>query len=261
MKQYKLIRIYPGSPVIGTKISAIGSSSVEYFDEKSRFVISRPNEHPEFWEEIVEKDYEILSFDKGSTKIDKNKLWLSFKTNGTNTRINESEMIKRNHLIHSIKRLSDGEIFTIGEIIEGYLNTGIKEISVSNDGKLTIITDANGLGCSSDKLSWKLAALKKMKQPLFKTEDVVDIFEGDKVYYVETTDFEDLNYKVNEYTVKIASRFVSDKSLHSFSTKEKAEEFIIFNKPCLSIKDVQFLKSIVFNYWDIALKELVKSKL
>jgi len=85
---------------------------------------------------------------------------------------------------------------------------------------------------------WQEVVAKDYKVPLFTTEDGVDVFKGDKVYYVETEDMESANYKVNEYTVKESGRFTSDKSLHAFSTKEKAEEYILMNKPCLSLNDL-----------------------
>ena len=49
--------------------------------------------------------------------------------------------------------------------------------------------------------------------------------------------------------------------LKYFSTKEKAEEYILMNKPCLSINDLQFLKREAIIYWDNKLKDLVKTKL
>jgi hypothetical protein len=113
MKQYKLIKEYPGSPKLDTKIiksniyRKTGKEVIQSFMIKGEvwFKLDDPENYPEFWELVVEKDYEILSFDKGSIEIDKNGLWLSFRTNGTDTRIDENKMIERSHLIHSVKRL------------------------------------------------------------------------------------------------------------------------------------------------------------
>lgn len=49
MKKYKLIKEYPGSPGLG-------------YITSSENLIRLYREYPEFWEEIVEKDYEILSW-------------------------------------------------------------------------------------------------------------------------------------------------------------------------------------------------------
>jgi hypothetical protein len=116
MKKYKLIKEYPDSPKLET-IVEVEKDGYIYWNVNSnknnptKYIHnSSIKQYKEFWQEVVEKDYEILSFDKGSIEIDKNNLWLSFRTNGTDTRIDENKMIERGHLIHSVKRLSDGEI-------------------------------------------------------------------------------------------------------------------------------------------------------
>ena len=68
-KKYKLIKEYPGSPELG-------------IIAEERYVMK---DQPEYWEEVVEKDYEILI-----------------------SRVVPQEIL-------SVKRLSDGEVFTIGD--------------------------------------------------------------------------------------------------------------------------------------------------
>lgn len=53
------------------------------------------------WQEVVEKDYEILSWRNKNSKT------ISHLLSG------------KNHEIHSVKRLSDGEVFTIGDMTTG----------------------------------------------------------------------------------------------------------------------------------------------
>ena len=69
--------------------------------------------YPEFWEEIKEKEYEILSF------MDKNIIFnLSDKVYQPNADIDFDCGLKyclNNFKIHSIRRLSDGEVFTLGD--------------------------------------------------------------------------------------------------------------------------------------------------
>lgn len=55
MIEYKLIKEYPGSPPLGTKIDENG------FDG-SMTTLCNPEKYPEFWEKIDEKAYEVLSF-------------------------------------------------------------------------------------------------------------------------------------------------------------------------------------------------------
>ena len=107
---------------------------------------------------------------------------------------------------------------------------------------------------------WELV-VEKAKQPLFTTEDGVDIFEGDKVYYIETNDTTENSFKVNEYTIQYSGRFLSDNTLHSFSTKEKAEEYILLNKPVLSLNDVMDCFDCSVLMTKNRLKIIVKSKI
>jgi hypothetical protein len=86
--------------------------------------------------------------------------------------------------------------------------------------------------------------VEKVKQPLFTTEDGVDIFKGDKTYYV----FNDLTPECNsgfKCKWKVRGGFYQNYQVNQgneyykvFSTKEKAEEYILLNKPCLSINDI-----------------------
>lgn len=74
-----------------------------------------------------------------------------------------------------------------------------------------------------------------VKQPLFTTEDGVDIFEGD-IYFLVT---EKYNYGI-AYTRNNSNY---SKTLQNnnkrFSTKEAAEEYVLLNKPCLSLKEIK----------------------
>ena len=63
MKKIKLIRKYPGSPKLGTeltpKVDKENYNTNNFYWEGSWF---NPNDFCEFWEEIVDPDYESLSF-------------------------------------------------------------------------------------------------------------------------------------------------------------------------------------------------------
>ena len=107
--------------------------------------------------------------------------------------------------------------------------------------------------------------INKIKPVLFKTEDGVDIFETTAVHWVVVTN-KSINKNVPYYLYELkfckAHLKLDLKNEYKlFSTKEKAEEYIIMNKPCLSINDIQKLKNIVFKDWDSYLKQTVKFKL
>ena len=60
MKSYKLIKTYPSSPEIGTiVIPKIGDGKpCDYYISRNWI---NPLDYPDFWEEVVELDYEILT--------------------------------------------------------------------------------------------------------------------------------------------------------------------------------------------------------
>lgn len=99
---------------------------------------------------------------------------------------------------------------------------------------------------------------KEIKQPLFITEDKVEIFEDNIILFYITNSWKISTFKyINEYCIGISSKIGFDKY---FSTEKAANEYILMNKPCLSILDV--IRNRTVNDYDInKLKELVKSKL
>ena len=149
------------------------------------------------------------------------------------------------------------------------LNTEIIESTIYGASSVSVIKSFMIKGEEEFRLSnpknypefWEEVVEKdKVKQPLFKTEDGVDIFKGDEYFY--TTDlFVCVKSKAEKYsTTGIASTGI----WKDFSTKEKAEEYILMNKPCLSLNEV----------WDIfdvklphnarrrnKIKELVEAKI
>ncbi len=105
MIQYKLIKEYPGS----TKLKTI-----EWYDRKECKTgilhtitfsdnwagIDFYDAHPEFWQKLEELDYEIINYRDYNGNI--------------------SDYQKSGSAINSVKRLSDGEVFTIGDVVDGF---------------------------------------------------------------------------------------------------------------------------------------------
>ena len=129
MKEYKLIKKYPSLPINWEEGMLVGQGDRQngtytpcngkYEDEGRPFCLplSEVWDNPEFWEEVVEKDYEILSI-IGTNKhpLPKTILYLKdvYKKDFTGHLNDESNCWQ----IHSVKRLSDGEVFTIGDTIK-----------------------------------------------------------------------------------------------------------------------------------------------
>lgn len=228
--KYILKKEYPGSPKLGNTIDNLENDWIENY--------------PEFWKLVVEKDYEILSVITNNNKFIE-KVY------------NQDATIEPYWKIHSVKRLSDGEIFTIGDkVFSEYVNYTINKISIVNDkcmvSALYDINNPNG-----SRLHYNLNNFKKAKQPLFTTEDGVDIFEGDKIYSIDKTKliFKDIDRIIQ-------SQYFERSSLYKyFSTKEKAEEYILLNKPCLSYNEVLNATKIRNKNTFETLKDLVKSKI
>ena len=216
--KYKLIKLLPfeNSPKIGyTSQSHLSQKDKVHYWNGNWF---NPENYPEFWEEVVvKKDYEILSLAR----------FCSIKPTITDVSDYGDEFIKAllkcdNTIIHSIKR-NDGQVFTVGdEIIYNEIfptKLKIKSIQLFN-GEILIHKD-----CTMN--TNKLSEIQHCKKPIFKTFDGIDIYEGDRVYSVTP------NFCIG-YSGSLKYKPIQP----CFLTKEKAEEYILMNKSCLSLSDV-----------------------
>ena len=264
-EKYKLIKKLPfeNSPEIGyiSKPKA-GANGAHYWNHNW----FDPKDYPEFWEKAVEKDYEILSF-KAKTDVEQYRILDTdtglYKYFDSSVKIKYSKeylIQEGSYQIHSVKRLSDGEIFTLGDKVDS---------TISDLGGTTDIT---GFKIMNNELKvglrhlgyYPLSTIILPKNPLFTTEDGVDIFEGDKYYFVITSSF------LQGTNIAREKKGPKDYPLYKyFSSKEAAEEYILMNKPSLSIKEIAPLfgqyhldNSIsALNRLTEKLKEIVKSKL
>lgn len=212
-------------------------------------------------EKVIEKEYEILSFKQNTLVED---LWTFFqgkgwcrnhKSNAETVPYTEEEILNNQlYSIHSVRRLLDNEIFTLGDKCHmggnGYRCPILKiELTYNEEkghlenfrNKYTIkVTLGTGYNNSDPWGPFELnSSLTHSEQPLFKTEDGVDIFEGDKYWVIIIN----LNHLTNPW---IAKSHICDWNnpkipplgTIQFSTKEVAEEYILMNKPCLSINNI-----------------------
>lgn len=278
MKKYKLIKKYPGSPSLGTiATQSSNKESIEFKSTKGelKFDSSYAKDYfkkmvssqPEFWEEVVEKDYEILSFivtknnEINYAKLDNNNLF-----QGRYIIDCTLEYMLKNFRIHSVKRLRDGLVFTVGDKIKSSIALTISSFIII-DNKL-LINPSEIFGTIA------LSRITKIKKPLFTTEDGVDIYEGDEYFELaltfkpqfreaiyECTGRPNINYNYNTLEGK---KKLNEVGRYYFSKREAAEEYTLMNNPCLSINEVM---SITYNPTETftstsnKLKELVKSKL
>ena len=216
MKKFKLIKEYPASPKLGFVVSERHCGLYHNIETGNMYSSQMIESHPEFWEEVIEKDYEILI----------------------------SRVVP--YTILSVKRLSDGEVFTVGDLITGqsYADARvIEKIKIRYDGSIEL-EQKHG--------DTKLVYATKAKQPLFITHDKKDIFAGDKVWWVNKKTFE-FDYFVPTPSVT----FFSDLNTY-FLTREEAKNYIERNKPRLSIEDCFKILQKSFLYGNGFEKEIEK---
>jgi len=188
------------------------------------------------WAEIIQepKEYEILSYEclysNGTSSTDR-QIFVK-QSNGdykwSNVTITE-KFIDNNlwnnqnggYVIHSVKRLSDGEMFTLGDFVYEKTNVctthwKITEFSLKDTRCFTCGVNINNI--------------EQEKKPLLVTEDGKEIFEDDYFWHV------DKYYEIGRGICTHAHTKLPN--FKDFSTKEAAEKYIDENKPKYSKKDV-----------------------
>jgi len=209
--------------------------------------------------EETKKEYEVLSLNIHDYRIS--------NAVGCSDVFIEALLKNKPTKIHSVKRLSDGEIFTIGDKIKQW-GTGsysvIEKIYFNEHRQLSY--KLKGIKIDFTDIFSELT--EKFKSPLFTTEDGVDIYDSNhKLFEVILSNFH-LNLDIplttcNDSFDKRKDGFPSK----VFSTKEAAEEYILWNKPCISLKDVASIYPGINKEHNTPshqaerLKELVKSRL
>ena len=264
MKRYRLIQTYPGSPELNTTV--IGQDCNYFRYEIENTPVTQPSiaksdieNHPNFWEDIT-ANYEILSLEYSSELYTnfRSKLFKSMLIN----LVNDSEI-----KIHSIKRLSDNKIFTIGDEVCEFFNAvgytkpfKIDNIYLQTPTMVRLNSHPyDNQGCTHlfNKVVLLEDACEFIKpEPFFTTEDGVEIDNHTEVWYLKN----DNKYSPINTVVFTNS---SKKTGHLyFSTKKAIENYILMNKPCLCINDIiNFKGSKDSNFMQIYLKDIVKAKL
>lgn len=146
--------------------------------------------------------------------------------------------------IWSVRRLSDGEVFTVGERIR--LRTelySIRDFELLSPGRLLIIVKDGG-SCGIEEIS-------KAKLPLFTTNDGKEIFDGDDCWYV---------YSFSMAPMKWTAKLPFNKTGNFFSSEEAANEWILENKPCLSVQEIETILTTGNYGWISKIRKLASQK-
>lgn len=147
--------------------------------------------------------------------------------------------------INSIKRLSDGVIFSVGDRIMVKTNKKNNSIRYLMNKQLTIYSieinegNLNGYNSAEDKEDiffstticgdWVPLLDSTKIIPLFKSTDNQNVYEGDIIWGINL-EWKIFSIKINEFNAKEDWRF------GKYCYEQNAKEFVIKNKPCLSLK-------------------------
>lgn len=209
-----------------------------------------------------ERDWEIECFTDG-----KRNWWL--QSNGFythqifDTGLTASQLIS-DKKIWAVRRKSDKVVFSVGGNVEFrssdwdndcWWGGKINRIELSKtSGELLFILDDDEEGTIITKFIENIRLSKLPERTkLFTTEDGVDIRNEDNVWFCDI-------YKWNVNIICNLRDYAKRCDYTYFSSKEKAEEYLLMNKPTLSVNDILALWCIE-NPARKELIELAKSKL
>ncbi len=201
---------------LGYNKGKAGEDTEEYFDE-----YVRSQQPPKEWQVVAYK-----SKNNNSIYI-RNEDGRFFQTENSGCFIPEQAFIQDKDFIWSVKRLSDGEVFTVGD----ETNKGrIESIAIINPIGILTLNIRHDIGV----IGYSIREVEK-KIPLFTTEDGVGIFKGTRCFCVATqTGYAQQTWVPCDIYVEYSGY---DSSLKFFSTKDAAEEWILMNKPVITLSE------------------------
>lgn len=231
MKTYRLIKKYPSSPELGTEVSLFYGDGYNTIDNFFTYRLSKSNVegYPEYWEEVKQTDYEILMWSYGRNKdlFSRDPDWTAGE-----------------YHIHTVKRLSDKKVFTVGQQVEGAIKKGkIDKIIIAENLNIDVAgyysspeyQDKVFLCIDNTIGNIPLEEAKHTKPALFISKDGKEIFEGDKIFSIENKPYlidTILCLTASDKTEELFPRRIF------FSNQEAAKDYIWQNKPCLSFNEI-----------------------
>jgi hypothetical protein len=245
-----------------------GFTAVETTTEKN-YKVTEPRhftipkwvvENSSDWELVEEpkKDWEILSFtnslrnifhlnNQGYYDCIEDKEPATFRT--LKFMLEEATFCK----INSIKRLSDGEVFSVGDYID-LLDEPISKIDVN-----FLSLKLPYLHCGNYGTALSIAEKRKA---LFTTEDGVELNEGDLCYLIHLplnnkTELPKSSVFVKEFLPNPSYRLI-------FNNPKAAKEYIAYNKPRFSLNEIKNIEHEIGNFTSChtltdRLKRIIKS--
>ena len=213
--------------------------SMEFYSTSSEVIPAWVIENSNDWEEIVEKDYEILMY-RG--KINS---CIYFNNPKYFSSLNSDWEI------YSVRRKSDGVEFKIGDrVCWEWAFAKNKYFTIKSFNIIEGTLKFNTIEESAQNFIFKLVSkgynLQHYKEPILTTEDGYEMYEGDKVYFVEIGEY---LHKGCEIVNSYKYNYILDKDFKFFKTKENAEKYIYENKPEFSRKQILDVIDVCDSYY------------
>jgi len=216
-KKYVLVEEYPSSPKLGTVIeestTAVGTCIQYMIKGDLGFCLKNPKDYPKNWKLVEEFPYEILTMGMPNlvyTTAHKQKdgLWSCTEANDLEFGHETTEkMFELGYIILSVKRISDGAIFSVGDkldersFIKNSKRASTKEtenIIVKIGVPKNLKTDVVAKFCDSkfegtlffsannefNHYNVPLEYAVLADAVLFTTEDGVKVYKGDIYFYI-----------------------------------------------------------------------------
>lgn len=249
-KTYRLKKWYPTLPKdwdcglvvgVGDRDYYYSPTSCTYTDKKIDNRIVEDN--PEFWEEVIEKNYKILSLFDTNREI-KYGVGLIGWRSALDTFYNSKASI----IILSVKRLSDNEVFSVGDLVNynkksNYGNWKINNFLLKNN-KILSRSENNAI-CEFIE---DLKHVEKIFEKIYTTEDGYNIYdENELLWDTSIRNFNSLGQTKTKYFIQWELN--DNKDRFAFKHKANAEKWIEENKP-------QFTKNDMLKFANFHLKTL-----
>jgi len=181
--------------------------------------------------------------------------------------ISEKDMISIGHEIYSVKRVSDGETFSLRDICQsetGYVYCPIKRFFIKDE--LMYVQFDEGHGNNDGCLTINSIQKAKPKQVLFTDEFGNNVYEGENVYSVRKVDWYDSDETFEAHAGSMSLGINRKKNVWwYFLSKQDKDRFILENKPIMvSYKEIadlapNHIKNQIFLV--DTLKDFFKSKI
>lgn len=249
---YKLKKWYPSLPKdweVGMEVGQGDRLNGMYYSpcsstfKDTMVFFKEVEENEEFWEKVVPKEFKVL-------KRNLNPL--------------QGATGKAFYTIESVERLSDGEVFSLGDSVTSDFKEDGVQIIQSLDIKGDYISVRLGKKKNSNFVAYrKLDMLHTYKEPTIKTTDGLELIAGDR-YYVPQVEGKLRRLTGSEIMFYVEPDMPEDETKR-FAKKENAQAYIENNIELFSAKDIHELlkkhsRLMVDSSVYLELSEMVKER-